>query len=81
MANLGAFLLSSCLLVLPVSAQSIAFFNESDPDKAYKIPEKDVATIATVTLEVKQPSLVLVQFANHVTTEDMAGRPCSVRAR
>jgi hypothetical protein len=80
MAYLGAFLLTSILSVLPASAQSIAFFNESDPDKAYKIPEKDLATIATVTLEVKQPSLVLVQFTSHVTTEDTAGCPCSVRA-
>ena len=74
-ASLCAFLLSSFLSAIPASAQSISFFNESDPDKAYKIPEKDPATIATITLEVKQPSLVLVQFTSHVTTEDTAGCP------
>lgn len=62
------------------AASPLAFFNESDPDKAYKIPEKEAVTIATVTLQVTQPSNVLVQFTSHATSEDTAGCPCSVRA-
>lgn len=62
------------------AASPLAFFNESDPDKAYKVPEKEAITIATVTLQVTQPSNVLVQFTSHATSEDTAGCPCSVRA-
>ncbi len=62
------------------AAPAIAFYNESDPDKGYKIEGKDPVVIATVKLEVQQPSLVLVQFSGHVTTEDNLGCPCSVRA-
>jgi len=62
------------------AASPLAFYNEADPDKAYKLPGKEPVTIATVTLEVSQPSNVLVQFTSHATSEDTAGCPCSVRA-
>lgn len=65
----------------PVHAASpIAFFNEADPDKAYKIENKDPVNIASVTLDITQPSYVLVQFTAHATTEDTVGCPCSLRA-
>lgn len=62
------------------AASPLAFYNEADPDKAYKIPGKEPVTIATVTLEVSQPSNVLVQFTSHATSEETVGCPCSVRA-
>jgi len=62
------------------AASPLTFYNEADPDKAYKLPGKDPVTIATVTLDISQPSNVLVQFTSHATSEDTAGCPCSVRA-
>lgn len=62
------------------ASSQIAFFNESNPDKGYKVEGKDPIPIASVTLALEHPSNVLVQFTSHATTEDTVGCPCSVRA-
>lgn len=73
-------LLGGCSSMTGTGGTRIAYFNESDPDKAYQIPGKDPVNIASVTLEIMQPSHVLVQFTSHATSEDTKGCPCSVRA-
>ena len=73
-------LLGGCASMTSSSDERIAYFNESNPDKAYKIPGKEPVVIASVTLEIMKPSKVLVQFTSHATSEDTKGCPCSVRA-
>lgn len=59
----SALALSACFAASAAyAAPSIAFYNESDPDKVYKIEGKEPVVLATVTLEIAQPSFVLVQF-------------------
>jgi hypothetical protein len=61
-------------------ASPIAFSNEVDPDKAYRIDFVGPSLVAGVTLQLEKPADVLVQFTSTATAETAGGCPCSVRA-
>ena len=61
-------------------ASPIAFSNEVDPDKAYRVDFVGPSLIAGVTLQFGRPANVLVQFTSTATAETAEGCPCSVRA-
>jgi hypothetical protein len=62
------------------AAYPLAFSNEVDPDKAYRIDFVGPSLIAGVTLQLERPANVLVQFTSSATAETSEGCPCSVRA-
>ena len=62
------------------AAHPLAFSNEVDPDKAYRIDFVGPSLIAGVTLQLDRPADVLVQFTSGATAETTAGCPCSIRA-
>lgn len=62
------------------AASPLAFFNEADPDRAYRIDFVGPTPIAGVALRLDRPSDVLVQFTSGATAETVEGCPCSVRA-
>ncbi len=62
------------------AASPLAFSNEADPDKAYRIDFFGPSPIVGVTLRLDRPSDVLVQFTSGATAETAEGCPCSIRA-
>jgi len=62
------------------AADTIAFSNEVDPDKAYRVDFVGPSLIAGVTLQIERPADVLVQFTSTATAETSEGCPCSLRA-
>ncbi len=62
------------------AAYPLAFSNEVDPDKAYRVDFVGPSLIAGVTLQLERPADVLVQFTSTATAETAEGCPCSVRA-
>src|SRR3954464_6335632 len=62
------------------AASPLAYFNSADPDRFFPIAQSGPTPIVSVTLQVTQPSNVLVQFSSAATAETTTGCPCSLRA-
>ena len=62
------------------AASPMAFSNEVDPDKAYRVDFVGPSSIVGVTLQLERPADVLVQFTSTATAETAEGCPCSLRA-
>lgn len=62
------------------AAAPMAFSNEVDPDKAYRVDFAGPSLIAGVTLLLERPADVLVQFTSSAAAETAEGCPCSLRA-
>ncbi len=68
------------LLAPAHAASQLAFFNSADSDKAYPIQQSGPTLIASVKMQVTEPSNVLVQFSSGATAEKAVDCPCSIRA-
>lgn len=73
-----AFALSSASFA--ADAPDIAYFNKPDSHTAAFVKGKQPVKIASVEMEVKTDSKVLVQFTSGLADENSKGCPCSVRA-
>ena len=62
------------------AAYPLAFSNEVDPDKAYRVDFVGPSSIVGVTLQLERPANVLVQFTSSAVAETSEWCPCSVRA-
>ncbi len=62
------------------AAYPLAFSNEVDPDKAYRVDFVGPSLIVGVSLRLERPADVLVQFTSGAAAETAEGCPCSVRA-
>lgn len=62
------------------AASKLAFHNMTESDKPFPVAEKDPTPIVKVTLEVTEPSNVLVQFTSTASNADGKTCPCSLRA-
>ncbi|SEA66775.1 hypothetical protein [Paraburkholderia sartisoli] len=76
-----------CAAVLSASSGSfaagsptIAYFNKPDSHTAVYLKGKDPVKVASVELDLKTASKVLVQFTSGIADENSKGCPCSVRA-
>jgi len=62
------------------SSPTIAYFNKPDYHTAVYLKGKEPVKVASVELDLKTASKVLVQFTSGIADENSKGCPCSVRA-
>jgi hypothetical protein len=59
---------------------TMAYFNKPDSHTAVYLKGKDPVKVASVEMNLKAASKVLVQFTSGIADENTKGCPCSVRA-
>lgn len=62
------------------AASPLAFSSSADSDRFQPVAQSGPTPVASVTLQLAQPSHVLVLFSRGATAETTRGCPCSIRA-
>jgi hypothetical protein len=77
---IGALALALGNTSFAAGTPTFAYFNKPDSHTAAFVKGKEPVKIASVELELKTASTVLVQFTSGLADENSKGCPCSVRA-